>query len=201
MRIAKPQFRQGLRDWYAGFGKISGETKGIERYTDYLLYGLTLFLVSNWMQIGWGSKDKPASRLIEAWVSFGVIITLAAYCTKYRWLAVLSSYCAVSTMTVLLGVVFLRRVFGDPESFERSLVLFMLNVLQIVLMYGTWYGLGEYKDEGGLLQSVLTFATISYADRMPNLAMLQIATNFMLLAIFLAYLVGKLGSDQHSDKY
>jgi hypothetical protein len=141
------------------------------------------------------------SCAIEVWVLFGAGITAVAYCTKYFWLAVLSSYFTVSAMTVLLGVVFLRRVFGDPESFERSLILFMLNVVQIVLMYGTWYGLGEYKDEGGLIHSVLTFATISHAEKMPNLAMLQIANNFMLLAIFLAYLVGKLGSGKSGGKH
>jgi hypothetical protein len=193
MRIAKPHFRQGLRDWYAGFGKIYRQTKGVERYTDYLLFGLTIFVVTTWMQIGWG-KDRPASRLIEAWLSFGAAVACVAYFTKWYSLAVLSSYFTVSTIIVVLGVVFLRRVFGDPESLERSLLLFMFNVVQMVFMYGTWYGLGEYKKEGGLLQSVLTFATISYPDKMPNLAMLQIATNFLLLAIFLAYLVGKLGS-------
>lgn len=199
MCIPKPHLRQGFREWRAGFRKITQETKGIEKYTDYLLYGLTLFLVSNWMQIGWGTKEKPVSRGIEAWVCFGLVITVAAYFTKWLWLAVLSSYCTASTMIVLLGVVFLRRLFGDPESFERSLVLFMFNVVQIVFMYGTWYELGEYKEEGGLRRSVLTFATIDYAERMPNLAMLQIATNFMLLAIFLAYLVGKLGSNRHNN--
>ena len=53
------------------------------------------------------------------------------------------------------------------------------------------YELGAQKDP--LLRSVLTFATINYADDMPNLAMLQIATNFFLLAIFLSHLIGQVG--------
>jgi hypothetical protein len=40
----------------------------------------------------------------------------------------------------------------------------------------------------------LTFATIDYAEKMPRVAMVQIATDFLLLAIFLSYLVGQFGS-------
>jgi hypothetical protein len=54
--------------------------------------------------------------------------------------------------------------------------------------------MGGYSATEALLKSVLTFATINYADEMPRVAMAQIATDFVLLAIFLSQLVGRLGS-------
>jgi hypothetical protein len=58
-------------------------------------------------------------------------------------------------------------------------------------MFATWYKLGGVSDP--LLQSILTFATIGYAPAMPRVAMAQIATNFLLLAIFLSHLIGRVG--------
>jgi hypothetical protein len=40
---------------------------------------------------------------------------------------------------------------------------------------------------------ILTFATISHDEKMPIIAMAQIATNFLLLTIYLSHLVGQLG--------
>jgi hypothetical protein len=100
----------------------------------------------------------------------------------------------VSTIIVLLNIVVLQRVFGKPALPERSLLLFMFNVAQIVFMFGTWYRmLGDYSETEALLKSILTFATVGYAKTMPRLAMAQVTTGFVLLAIFLSHLVGQLG--------
>ena len=94
----------------------------------------------------------------------------------------------------MLNIELLQRVFGPVADPARSLLLFMCNVAQIVFMFGTWYRLcGGYSETEALLKSILTFATISYADKVPAVAMAQIATDFVLLAIFLSQLVGQLG--------
>ena len=73
-------------------------------------------------------------------------------------------------------------------------LLFICNVAQIVFMFATWYHLlGGHSLTDALLKSILAFATIGYAENMPKLAMLQIATDFLLLAIFLSHLVGQFG--------
>jgi hypothetical protein len=77
------------------------------------------------------------------------------------------------------------------KSAERSLLLFICNAAQIVVMFATWYRLGGYSETDALLKSVLTFATIGYAECKPFVAMAQIATDFLLLAIFLGFLLGQ----------
>ena len=78
-----------------------------------------------------------------------------------------------------------------PKNPRGSLLLFMCNVAQIVFMFGTWYRLGEEPEP--LLKSFVTSATLDYVKTRPRVAMAQIATDFVLLAIFLSHLVGQLG--------
>lgn len=89
---------------------------------------------------------------------------------------------------------FFQRLFGDLQSPGRSILLFICNLAQIIFMFATWYRLGGYLKTEALLQSVLTFATIGYAEKMPLTAIAQIATNFVLPAIFLSHLIGQLGA-------
>jgi hypothetical protein len=197
MDVMKPHFRQGLCDWWSDLKRIPQITRGVEKWADLFLYSLTLLLFSQWLHIGWGTKDRPASWMIDIYVLVGVIVTVWGYLSSSFIVACFSVYFTTSTVIVLLNVVFLRRIFGEPESVERSLLLFICNVVQITLMYATWYELGAQKDP--LLRSVLTFATINYAEDMPNLAILQIATNFLLLAIFLSHLIGQVGDRRRLD--
>ena len=50
-------------------------------------------------------------------------------------LAVLCSYFLLSTVVVMLHVVLLSKVFGDIESAERSLILFICNVAQLIFTF------------------------------------------------------------------
>jgi hypothetical protein len=145
------------------------------------------------MHILW-KRDKALSSLIDAYVVGALILSIAIFFVwPGFWLALLSTYLSASTVLTLLSVVLLSRVFGTIESPQRSLLLFMCNVTQIVFMFATWYYLGPHKEDA-LLISVLTFATIGHAADMPKWAMAQIATDFILLAIFLSHLMGEIGS-------
>ena len=109
----------------------------------------------------------------------------------------MSAYFSATTLIVLLNILLLERLFEEKASVGRSLLLFICNVAQITLMFATWYRLGGATD--ALLLSVLTLATISYEQDMPTIAMAQIATDFVLLAIFLSHLVGQLGQKRGSN--
>jgi hypothetical protein len=131
-------------------------------------------------------------RVIDWYVVVALILSVGIYYLPPSvCLAAVSTYFSVGTVIVLLNIVLLQRVFGRPYLPERSLLLFMCNVAQIVFMFATWYRL--CKEPEPLLTSILTFATIGYAHEMTGVAMTQIATNFVLLAIFLSHLVGQLG--------
>jgi hypothetical protein len=91
---------------------------------------------------------------------------------------------------------------ATPKSPERSLLLFILNVAELLIafaiFYRVWFGLrvGE-----AIVNAILVFGTVGYfkdkiADRMVDTSALvagQILLDFLLLAIFLATLIGRVG--------
>jgi hypothetical protein len=142
--------------------------------------------------MAFGTKKYPLDWFTELYVFVVLIVSVLIYyfVPDLAWLSTIFS---VSTVIMMLNVVFLQQVFGSVSSAERSLLLFMFNAAQIVVMFGTWYQCRYPKSEA-LHKSILTFATISHADKIPCVAMAQIATDFVLLFIFLSFVVSQLGS-------
>ena len=167
--------------WQNDRAKIDEETQGIVWLVATLLH-LLLWLT-------------PPQLAFTRWYVFvALIASVLIYhsAPSLAWLAWLSTYISASTLVVMLHIVLLQRIFGPIKSPERSLLLFMFNAAQIVVMFGTWYRL--CGQPAPLLKSILTFATIEYANKMPRLAIVQIATDFVLLAIFLGFLLGQFGA-------
>jgi hypothetical protein len=152
---------------------------------------LTLATLTQWAYIAVGAKDRPLYGLTDAYVFVVLLVSIGIYLAPSDCLAWFSTYFSASTIIVLLNIVLLTRIFGKLASPERSLLLFVCNVAQITLMFATWYYLHGVCDP--LLKSILTLATISHVDEWKPVAMAQIATDFVLLAIFLSHLVGQLG--------
>jgi hypothetical protein len=191
-------FRSRFRRWWSRRTQIANKTQianekwGIVRVVGVPLYELTVLPPTTWAYIGFATEDRPLYWFTDACVVGALIVSVGIYyLAPNACLALLSTYFSAITVIVLLNVVLLQRVFGGIASPERSLLLFMCNVAQIVFMFGTWYRLGREPEP--LLKSILTSATLDYAKTMPRVAMAQIATDFVLLAIFLSHLVGQLG--------
>jgi hypothetical protein len=161
------------------------------------LHVLTLASATEWADIGFGTEDRlgtedrPTYSLTDAYVFGVLLLSVWIYSVPSVCLASLSTYFSASIVIVLMNIVLLQGLFGKILSPERSLLLFMCNVAQVTVMFATWYRLGGYSGTEALLKSILTLATIDYAEKMPRVAMVQIATDFLLLAIFLSYLVGQ----------
>jgi hypothetical protein len=181
-----------MREWWDGLKKIQRQTLGIERWVGIPLYGLKLLLLTQWLHVVFGRLPSWVTDLYAV-VVLALSISIFFWCPSVP-LAWVSAYFSVGTLLVLLNVVLLRNVFPDIESPERTLLLFMCNLAQIVFMYATWYHLeGSYAQGEALRKSMLVLATIGYPDKTPTIAELQIATNFILLAIFLGQLAGRIG--------
>jgi hypothetical protein len=186
-------FRHGLREWRSRLAKIATEKQGIVRVIAVILHVLSLASPTEWADMTFGTEDRPAYSLTDTYVFVILLLSVWIYLIPSVWLASLSSYFSASTIILLMNIVLLQGLFGKLLAPERSLLLFLCNVAQVTLMFGTWYRLGGYSQTEALLKSTLTFATISYAEEMPRVAMAQIATDFLLLAIFLSYLVSQFG--------
>jgi hypothetical protein len=101
-----------------------------------------------------------------------------------------------SIIIILLNVLFLTKLFGPVASPERTLILFMFNVIQVVLIFAIFYRLQLRGSGAGdaLVAALLVFGTVGFPEDAKPIAGFQVAIDFMLLAVFLAHFVGGLGS-------
>jgi hypothetical protein len=183
-------FQRERERWRDDLAKINEIKEGIVRVAGKFLHRLM-----------WATPAQLAFTLLpedrrDGFTEWYVVVVLALsigfYFVPSVWLALLSTYISASTLIVMLHIVLLQPAFGPIKSPQRSLLLFMCNVAQIVFMFAIWYRWGGQPH--ALLTSVLTVATIGYATTMPCVAMAQIATDFVLIAIFLSFLVGQFGA-------
>jgi hypothetical protein len=153
---------------------------------------LSLPFVSFWLRFIFKKREALA---IDSYVVFFLAVTAAIWWwLPTWWWAVFCSYISASSVHALLSVVFLSKVFGDVVSPERSLILFICNVTQIVLMFSIWYEVGGLPKWEALYAALLVLGTLGvYREHEKVLVGIQIATDFLLLAIFLAHLVGRVG--------
>jgi hypothetical protein len=72
----------------------------------------------------------------------------------------------------------------------------MLNIAQVVLAFAIFYRLQlpDLPAGNALFEALLVFGTISHPKGADAIAGLQIVIDFVLLAVFLAFFVGKLGT-------
>jgi hypothetical protein len=178
------------QDWPNEFGKIS-RLEGIEWLTAWALYACWPVFLSHWLT---RIFKKRSALAIDSYVVGCFAVTIANWWMPTLTGAVVCSYFSLSSVMALLDVVFLSKALGGVESTERSLILFIWNVAQIVFMFSIWYQLEAHLCKGdALLKALLVLGTLGYPDQAKIVVGVQIATNFLLLAIFLAHLVGRVG--------
>jgi hypothetical protein len=187
------------RDYIAGFKKIHRRLDGVEWLTALFLYALWAATPAFLLRIILSRYSVRETLIVEVYVVASVIVAIAAWLwAPTFWLAIACSYFLFSTVVVLLHVVLLSKVFGDIYSAERSLILFIFNVVQLVFTFSIWYELEAPQTKGeALFNALLVFATLGHSDKAPAVIVgVQIATDFLLLAIFLAHIVGRVGYRQ-----
>lgn len=103
-------------------------------------------------------------------------------------------YFLASTIVILLNVLFLTKIFGAPASNERTLLLFIINVIQIILAFAIFYRRQLGLRTGQAFFEVLrVFGTLGYPEGAEFIIGCQITIDFMLFAVFLSFFVGNLG--------
>jgi len=108
------------------------------------------------------------------------------------WLSIVCSYFAYSSIITFLQVLLLGKLFGDVESAERSVFLLLCNLAQFVFTFASWYQLeGGQTKYGALFYSMLVLATAGYPKHARIIVGLQIASDLVLIAVFLVHILGK----------
>ena len=143
-------FRRGFRDWWGRRAQIANKTQianekwGIVRVVGVPLYLLTVASPTTLAYIVFGTKEHPLYWFTDVCVVGALILSVGIYYLAPNvCLAWLSTYFSATTVIVLLNVVLLEGVFGGKASPERSLLLFMCNIAQIVFMFAIWYRWGK----------------------------------------------------------
>lgn len=185
---------------------IGEKLQGIEWLAGMVLYLLWYALASFWLthpsrlNHSWKINNKYRSLLIEVYVVGCVILTVGNWwCGPGMLLTWVCSYFLASTIITLLQVLFLNKALGEMDSPERSLLLVMLNVVQIVFVFASWYQIAAPLSRyDALFKSILVFATAGYPaqEEVQTIVELQIAADVVLIAVFLAHLLGKVAASR-----
>jgi hypothetical protein len=190
-------FRQKISDDLQKF-RSTENLIGIERPFGHVILRLKYLTPSEWLLslsvcvCGPG----PYYWVTDSYIAVTTILLAAILVLSHYWpllSIVFAIYFLVSMIINMANVVFLRKVFGEPASFERILLLFIFNVAQVILTFAIWYRYAFGKEAGeALFSAILVFGTIGYPKRADLIVGMQIATDVLLVAIFLAFILGNL---------
>jgi hypothetical protein len=196
------QYIGGLKEWCCTLGRIysTNEVRGIEWLFDLVVFFLMILTPSLHIQsLLWGRGLNVSARFAE-WYTATVFVLMCFLLWPHSFFsAMLASYVLATTLIVLFNVTFLPKLsfIGPSISAERSLLLFIFNVAQTALAFAILYRWSLNLPPGdALFRSLQVLGTVSFPHE-PDAQVIvesQIVTDILLLAVFLAFFVGKLGS-------
>src|SRR5215831_16833626 len=198
------RFIDGLVEWCSDLVKIyrTNEVRGLEKVFDLVIFALMIAAISKLLQFFfWGRRDRAPKWLVETYVFVAIVVLICFLFCPNRWSGVsafVACYLLASTLVVLFNVLFLTKLsfIGPVASNERTLLLFLLNIAQAVLTFAILYRLTlpNLTAWEAIFKSLLVFGTIGYPRGADLIVGFQIATDFVLLAVFLSFVVGRLGN-------
>jgi len=198
------QYIGGLKEWWCILGRIYStiEVRGIEWLFDLVVFFLMILTPSLPIQsLLWGRGLNVSARFAEWYTAIIFVLMcllLWSHFSLSPW-ALPAGYLLATTLIVLFNVTFLPKLsfIGPSVSPERSLLLFIFNLAQTVVAFAVFYRWSLNKPPGvALFKSLLVLGTVGYPteEGAQLIVALQIITDILLLAVFLAFFVGKLGS-------
>jgi hypothetical protein len=211
----------GLAHWKKQAGSIAASTEieGLEKAVVFLIHLFHLMTVSGWIKIVLDSTaERPTradryirNRAIELFILLEVIVIcviifIPQHVESYQVL--IATFILFEILLNLSSVIFvgkLHNVYPPTASIERSLILFAVNILQVILIFGIFYraSLG-LSFEQAVFASITVFGTLGHPSLRVDftgagIVEFQVVVDFALIAIFLAAYVGKLGAYRRMD--
>lgn len=119
---------------------------------------------------------------------------------------VIASYILFELYLNLLNIVFIGKfpkINAPPASVERSILLFILNIVQVVMVFGIFYRdwLGLTRLEA-VFKAVLVFGTVGYPEpgNLAPLVALQVFLDVILVLLVLSSFAGQLALFSNSNR-
>src|SRR5258708_26299076 len=196
-------FVDGWAEWRSKLKEIreSDKLHGIEKPFDWFIFALKIFTPLQLPQLFWGRSERWRPWCTDTFVVGATIVLfyLLLWVDSWPQLSFLIAfYLLANIIIILLNILFLTKIVGRVASYERTLILFMLNVAQVVLIFAIFYRWErpDLEAKDALVMALLVFGTIGYEQGAKPIAAFQFVIDFMLLAVFLAHFVRRLWEDR-----
>lgn len=193
---------------------VRTDSVGLVRFLRLLICLALFFLPTIYIDLLVPNKSKAGVALAREIYYATVIIFLAVTLLKgwhsSSFVVFLTIYFIADILVHLTGQVFVWG--GQSIDPSRSLLLAVINYFEIAMafaiFYRHWDCLSPRPLSGtqALYFSIVTGATVGYGDVLADtpvgkrLVILQIATSFLFVAIFLSTLLGRTASPRESEK-
>jgi hypothetical protein len=214
------RFAKGRRYWGERLSNIvrSDAIGGIEWIVTIMIHSLHIVTLSGWLKIifdpsferadnneaRWVRERKRRDNIIDFYVALQfLILQYVLWVPKNPGLLsfLFGSYFLFEIILNLSSIIFvgkLKNVYPPTSSIERSLLLFAINVLEVITIFAVFYRIGfGFEPFVALFYSVLVFGTVGYPPQDAifygrTIVAAQVVVDFALLAIFLGAFVGNL---------
>jgi hypothetical protein len=150
---------------------------------------------------------------IDMYVLAKVLISIALlFYAENPWWLVVPIYLGTETIMHIFSLIFLADQQLHPVFIRRTILLVLLNFLELIVTYATIYKILEivvptsfFATSGNsvaqplsaLYFSFITAGTIGYGDIYPHsslakvLVMMQVALSFLFVVLFISYFTGR----------
>jgi hypothetical protein len=184
------------------------EIHGIEFAFNFALMILRLSSASYWLRSCLpspkGSDHKLRDNAVDIYCIFQFFVLLILFLNRFSTIfnIIIVIYILFEIYLNLFNIVFIgkiKKINAPPSSVERSILLLMLNVIDVVLafsiLYRDWLDLSKQE---AIFQSVLVLGTVGHPSSQSTeiymlLVMLQIFLNILLVLLFLSSFIGQIG--------
>jgi hypothetical protein len=211
----------GLLHWKRQACEIyaSREIGGLEKVVVFLIHILHILTLSGWIKIALdppidrptASERRTRNKAIELYVilEFLVLATILWFSgdvQQYQcWVAAFILFEILLNLASIVFVGKLPNIYPATSSIERSLILFGINILQVIMTFAIFYRAQfGILPEKAVLISMLVFGTLgspSIGDDFSgaHIVEAQVVVDFAMIAIFLSAYVGRLGAFRRLD--
>lgn len=185
--------------------------KGIELLFDTILLLLRYISISYHLRRILPGADSPnravGTYAIDAYCVLQLIVLLTLVLTRFGSFTetIIAGYILFEIYLNLFNILFIgkiREINAPPSSIERSILLLLINVIQVVLCFAIFYHhwLGQ-SNMDSFFYAMLVLGTIGFPTGAPGwprlLISLQILLDLVLLLLNLTYFVSQI---PHSRK-
>ncbi len=188
---------------------------GLEKILRLFLIAIQFIFPGIYIRDKYGRKGLTYKNLaIEAYVLLKLITPIIFLLTGiylYKVCTWLTVYLLLETIFYISTLIFVSDVFAKPRSYRRSVLLLLINYLEIVFDFAVIYGGFDLLENANsfvdyVYFSFITSATVGYGDILPSsdfakiMVSIQTVIFLIFIVLFLNFFSSRVESKQYFEK-